>query len=123
MSATVRIIQPVLGDHKRIDPVRLPATSPHNDEAYDLYLRGRYFWNKRTIEGFQQAITYFQQAVVKDPNYARAYAGIADSYSLLGGYSGVQQNEWMAKARAAAQRALQLDDNLPEAHTAMALIV
>jgi TolB-like protein/DNA-binding winged helix-turn-helix (wHTH) protein/lipoprotein NlpI len=116
-------IQLVLGENKRIEPAHLRASSPRNDEAYDLYLRGVYFWNKRTIEGFQQAITYFQQAVVKDPNYARAYAGIADSYSLLGGYSGVPQNEWMAKARAAAQRALQLDDNLPEAHTAMGLIV
>jgi TolB-like protein/DNA-binding winged helix-turn-helix (wHTH) protein/Tfp pilus assembly protein PilF len=116
-------IQLVLGDHKGTDPLRVRTTSPHNDEAYDLYLRGRYFWNKRTIEGFQQAITYFEQAVAKDPNYARAYAGIADSYSLLGGYTGAPQAEWMAKARAAAQRALQLDDNLPEAHTALALIV
>ena len=116
-------IQRVLGDQKRIDPIRRRAASPHNDEAYDLYLRGRYFWNKRTIEGFRQAINYFQQAVTKDPNYAQAYAGIADSYSLLGGYSGAPQAEWMAKARDAAQRALQLDDNLPEAHTALALIV
>ena len=116
-------IQLVLGDHKNIVPQRARTSSPNNDEAFDLYLRGRYFWNKRTIEGFQQAITYFQQAVSKDPNYARAYAGIADSYSLLGGYRGVPQEGSMAKARAAAQHALQLDDNLPEAQTALALIV
>jgi TolB-like protein/DNA-binding winged helix-turn-helix (wHTH) protein len=116
-------IQLVLGDHQKIVPQDVRTSSPNNDEAFDLYLRGRYFWNKRTIEGFQQAITYFQQAVTKDPNYARAYAGIADSYSLLGGYRGVPQEGSMAQARAAAQHALQLDDSLPEAHTALALIV
>jgi TolB-like protein/DNA-binding winged helix-turn-helix (wHTH) protein/lipoprotein NlpI len=104
-------------------PVRQSAPSPQTYEAYDLYLRGRYFWNKRTIEGFQQAINYFQQATAKDPNYARAYAGLADSYALLGGYSAVPQAELMAEARAAAERALQLDDSSPEAHTALALIV
>lgn len=93
------------------------------DEAFDLYLRGRYFWNKRTAEGFQQGIHFFEQAVEKNPKYAPAYAGLADSYSLLGGYSGLAQIESMAKARAAAQRALELDDSLPEAHTALALIV
>ena len=91
-------------------------------EAYDLYLKGRFFWNKRTIEGFQQAIDYFQQAIAKDPNYARAYAGLADSYALMGGYSTMPQMETMPKARAAALKALELDPNLAEAHTSLALI-
>ena len=100
-----------------------PALSPNAYEAYDLYLKGQYFWNKRTVEGFQRAIDYFQQAIIKDPSYARAYAGLADSYALISGYIGVPQAEFMPKARAAALRALELDDSLPEAHAALALIV
>jgi tetratricopeptide (TPR) repeat protein len=92
-------------------------------EAYDLYLKGQYFWNKRTIEGFERAIAYYQQAIAKDPNYARAYAGLANSYSLLTGYSMAPPSEYMPKARAAALRALEQDQGLPEAHTALALIV
>jgi tetratricopeptide (TPR) repeat protein len=75
------------------------------------------------VEGFQRAIDYFQQATVKAPSYARAYAGLADSYALISGYSGAPQGEFMPKARAAALRALELDDSLPEAHAALALIV
>ena len=63
-------------------PARLPATGAKSYEAYDLYLKGRYFWNKRTAEGFRQAADYFQQAIDKDPNYGRAYAGLADTFSL-----------------------------------------
>jgi tetratricopeptide (TPR) repeat protein len=88
--------------------------------AYDLYLKGQYYWNKRWL---QQAIEYFQQATAEDPNYARAYAGLADCYALLGGYSGRPQNEFMPQAPTAALRALELDGNLAEAHTALALIV
>ncbi len=90
--------------------------------AYDLYLRGRYFWNKRTGEGFRQAADYFQKAIDKDPNYAPAYAGLADTFALMSSWTQVPQNEFMPKARAAALRALQLDDNLAEAHTSLALI-
>ena len=108
-----------LGDHKRLEPISetLSANSP---EAYDLYLKGQYYWNKRWLP---QAIQNFQQATAKDPNYARAYAGLADSYALIGGYSGRPQNEFMPQARSAALRALELDGNLAEAHTALALIV
>ena len=88
--------------------------------AYDLYLRGRYFWNKRTGEGFRQAADYFQKAIDKDPNYAPAYAGLADTFALMSSWTQVPQNEFMPKARAAALRALQLDDNLAEAHTSLA---
>jgi TolB-like protein/DNA-binding winged helix-turn-helix (wHTH) protein/Tfp pilus assembly protein PilF len=96
--------------------------SPSSYQAYDLYLKGRYFWNKRTKEGFQQAADYFQQSIVTDPNYARAYAGLADTFALMSSWSFVPQTEAIPKARAAALRALQLDDNLAEAHTSLALI-
>jgi TolB-like protein len=88
--------------------------------AYDLYLRGRYFWNKRTGEGFRQAADYFQKAIDKDPNYAPAYAGLADTFALMSSWTLVPQNEFMPKARTAALRALELDDNLAEAHTSLA---
>ena len=105
----------------------LPAVNPSNNQpnyaAYDLYLRGLFFWNKRTIQGFQQAIRYFQQAIAKDPNYAPAYAGMASAYTLLTSYSLAPTSVYMPKARAAALRALELDERLPEAHVALALIV
>jgi TolB-like protein/DNA-binding winged helix-turn-helix (wHTH) protein/Tfp pilus assembly protein PilF len=116
-------IQLTLGAPKPVTPTGRPALSPQAFEAYDLYLKGQYFWNKRTVQGFRQAIEYFQQAIAKDAGNARAYAGLADSYALMGGYSLAPQTESMPKARVAALRALQLDDTLAEAHTALALIV
>jgi TolB-like protein/DNA-binding winged helix-turn-helix (wHTH) protein/Tfp pilus assembly protein PilF len=100
---------------------RKPA-SPGSYQAYDLYLKGRYFWNKRTKDGFQQAADYFQRSIAIDPSYARAYAGLADTYALMSSWSFVPQSEAIPKARAAALRALQLDDSLAEAHTSLALI-
>src|SRR5713226_5122412 len=100
-----------------------PALSPKSAEAHDLYLKGLHFWNKRTVPGFQQAIEYFQQATTMDPNYAAAYAGLANSYTLLTAYTSAPANLYMPRARAAALRALELDEGLPEAHTALALIV
>ena len=99
------------------------AKSPESYETYDLYLRGRYFWNKRTPEGFQRAVDYFQQAIAQDPKDARAYAGLADTYAMMSSWNLVQPTEFMPKARAAALKALQLDDALPEAHASLALIV
>jgi len=120
-------VQRALGEHKPIASTAAapaqPALSPQAFEAYNLYLKGLYFWNKRTGEGFQQAIGYFQQAVQKDPSDARAYAGLAVSYALWGAYSGAPPAEFAGQARAAAQRAIQLNDRLPEAHAALALIV
>jgi TolB-like protein/DNA-binding winged helix-turn-helix (wHTH) protein/Tfp pilus assembly protein PilF len=116
-------IQIALWDRKPITPLAPQVSTPQNYEAYDLYLKGQYFWNKRTIEGFERAIDYYQQAIAKDPNYARAYAGLADSYTLIASYSATSPSEYMPKARAAALRALELDKDLPEAHTALALIV
>jgi TolB-like protein/DNA-binding winged helix-turn-helix (wHTH) protein/Tfp pilus assembly protein PilF len=91
-------------------------------EAYDLYLEGRYFWNQRTDLGFQRAADYFQQAIAKDPNYAQAYAGLADTYGLMSTWYMAPQSEFMPKARAAALKALELDDSLAEAHTSLALV-
>jgi TolB-like protein/Tfp pilus assembly protein PilF len=115
-------IQRALGADKfalAAEPARRSSTSY---DAYDLYLKGRYFWNKRTGDGFEQAINYFQQAIAKDPNYAQAYAGLSDSYILLAAYSGAPPAEPMQKARAAATKALRLDEGLAEAHTSLALI-
>jgi TolB-like protein/DNA-binding winged helix-turn-helix (wHTH) protein/Tfp pilus assembly protein PilF len=101
----------------------LPAKSRANSyEAYDLYLKGRYCWNKRTGEGFRQAIDYFQQAIDKDPSYGEAYAGLADTYGLMSTWYAGPQNELMPKARTAALRALELDESLAEAHASLALI-
>ena len=99
-----------------------PAVSPNSYEAYDLYLQGRYFWNKRSPEGFERAANYFQQAIARDPNYARAYAGLADTYGLMSAWFFMPHNESMPKARAAALKALELDDSLAEAHASLALI-
>ncbi|HEY3972859.1 MAG TPA: winged helix-turn-helix domain-containing protein [Candidatus Sulfotelmatobacter sp.] len=98
------------------------AASTTSSEAYDLYLKGRYFWNRRTPQGFQQAADYFQQAIAKDPNYARAYAGIADTFALMSTWNAVPQNEFMPRARTAALKALALDETLAEAHASLALI-
>ena len=90
-------------------------------EAYQLYLKGRFFWNKRTRDGFQKGVDYFQQAVEKDPSYALAYAGLADSYALLGAalYGAAPSREAMPKAKAAAAKALELDESLANAHAAL----
>ena len=96
--------------------------SPEQYVAYDSYLRGRYFWNKRTAEGFEQAIKSFEEAIAKDPNYARAYVGLADTYALISGYDLAPKNETIPKAREAIAKALALDDGLAEAHASMAVI-
>jgi TolB-like protein/DNA-binding winged helix-turn-helix (wHTH) protein/Flp pilus assembly protein TadD len=99
-----------------------PAPGATTYEAYDLYLKGRYFWNKRTREGLQQAADYFQQAIDQDPTYGRAYAGLADTFSLMSAWYMGPQNELMPKARTAALQALKLDESLAEAHASLALI-
>jgi len=102
------------------DRLTRPETS--SAEAYELYLKGRYYWNKRTQETAKKAVEYFQQAIDLDANYALAYAGIADSYIILGVYSALPPHEAFTKAKAMAQKALQLDDSLAEAHTALAYV-
>ncbi|HKP12324.1 MAG TPA: tetratricopeptide repeat protein, partial [Blastocatellia bacterium] len=93
-----------------------------NTEAYQLYLKGRFYWNKRTAESLRRGIEFFNQAIAADPGYALAYAGLADSYNILASYSASAPDEAFPKARAAAARALQLDERLPEAHASMAFV-
>jgi Tfp pilus assembly protein PilF len=91
-------------------------------EAYQLYLKGRYFWNKRTEDGLLQAINYLNQAIERDPQYALAYAGLADAYLVEGWVGQLPPNEIYPKAREAATKALELDSALAEAHNALATI-
>ena len=93
-----------------------------NTEAYQLYLKGRFYWNKRTPDGLQKGIEYFQQAIDSDPEYALAYAGLADSYNILVTYSALAPHDAFPKAKAAASRALEIDRKLAEAHTSMAFV-
>jgi serine/threonine-protein kinase len=96
--------------------------STQNPEAYSLYLRGRYYWNKRTTEAFRNSIGQFREAIAMDPAFALAYAGLADSYALLGdaGHTAIPPREAFAKARAAVQKAIELDETVAEAHTSLA---
>lgn len=115
-------IQLKIGVHEPINSGQASLLSDKASEAYVLYLKGLYFCNKRTVLGLQQAIRYFQQAIDKDHADAKAYAGLAQAYALMGGYNVMPPTESMPKARAAARRALQLDERLPEAHAALAVI-
>lgn len=89
-------------------------------EAEDFYLKGRYFWNKRTPESLNQAVDYFTQAIVHDPNYAPAYVGLADCYNLLREYTVMSPAEAYPRALAAAKKAVELDDQSSEAHASLA---
>lgn len=91
-------------------------------EANDLYVKGRFFWNKRTGADLRKAVDYFNQAIAKDPNYARAYVGLADSYLLFPGYSVAAPQDSIPQARAAVKKALELDNTLGEAYVASAKI-
>jgi TolB-like protein/DNA-binding winged helix-turn-helix (wHTH) protein/Tfp pilus assembly protein PilF len=115
-------VELTLGENRARVASRLPAPTPVSNDAYNLYLQGRYFWNERTASGLRQAAECFQEAVDKDPNYARAYAGLADADALLSTWNYAPASEYMPKARAAALKALQIDESLPEAHTTLALI-
>ncbi len=90
-------------------------------EAYRLYLMGRHFWNQRTIESFHKGLEYFRAATERDPNYARAYSGLADCYGLLGAYMVKRPEETFPAAKAAALRAIELDEGLAEGHSSLAL--
>ena len=103
------------GDQKR----RLFKRHTENTEAYQLYLKGRYYWNKRTPEYLERAITYFEQAIETDPAYALAYAGLADSYILL---HTLPPTEVMPRAKVAALKALEIDDSLAEGHSSLAKV-
>jgi TolB-like protein/DNA-binding winged helix-turn-helix (wHTH) protein/Flp pilus assembly protein TadD len=94
-----------------------------NPQAYESFLKGRYFWNKRTADGLKVALAYFNQAIEEDPKYAQAYSGLADTYALLGDwqYAVMTPKEALPKAKAAAIKALELDSGLGEAHTSLAV--
>ena len=100
----------------------IAKTPTVNAEAYELYLKGRFFWNKRTGTDLRKAIDYFNQAIAKDPNYALAYVGLADSYLLLSSYAAVSPAESLPPARSALKKALELDDSLAEAHASFGLL-
>jgi TolB-like protein/Tfp pilus assembly protein PilF/phage shock protein PspC (stress-responsive transcriptional regulator) len=101
----------------------IAARPTENTEAHQLYLKGRFFWNKRTGNDLRKSIDYFEQAITADPNYALAYAGVADAYVFLPGYTAGTPKDCYPKAMAAAKKALELDDTLSEAHTALALAI
>jgi TolB-like protein/Flp pilus assembly protein TadD len=100
----------------------IAKTPTVNPEAYELYLKGRFFWNKRTGDDLRKSIEYLKQAVTKDPGYALAYAGLADSYGLLRFYAGASPAESVVPGAAAAEKALELDDSLAEPHASLGLI-
>ena len=102
------------------EQARLSGKRPIDPEAYQAYLQGRYYWNKRTEEDIRKAIGYFQRAINKEPNYALAYAGLADSYLVLSLYSSAPWQDTYRQAKAAATKALEIDDNLAEAHATLA---
>jgi len=104
------------------DEKRMAKSYTANPEAYQDYLKGRYWSNKTTEEGFSKGIEYFQQAISKDPTYALAYSGLSDSYSLRGVYGFAAPKETYPRANEAALKALEIDDTLAEAHTSQAVI-
>jgi tetratricopeptide (TPR) repeat protein len=101
---------------------QLEKKGTENPEAHRLYLLGRSFWNQRTGDGLKKALDYFEQALVKDPNYALAHVGLADCYVVLPEYGAAPSKQAMPKARAAALTALKLDDTLGEAHAALGMV-
>jgi tetratricopeptide (TPR) repeat protein len=108
-----------LSGQERISMAKKPTANP---EAYELYVKGRFFWNKRTGADFRRAIDYFNQAIGKDPGYALAYVGLADSYLLLSNYGAAAPKDSIPQAKAAALKALELDSNLAEVHATLALL-
>ena len=106
-----------------VDQSRMQKQYTASAEAYELYLKGRFYWNKRTPDDFKKSIGFFEQAIEKDPNYAMAYSGLADAYTLLTVYSNESPRELMPKAKKAALKALELDDKLADAHASFGQIM
>jgi eukaryotic-like serine/threonine-protein kinase len=116
----VRQLQPRL---TRKEKKRLVRRQTNNAEAYQLYLKGRHHWNRWTKQGFDTGIEYFQRAIEKDPRYALAYVGLADSYVLLGWNSHLSPKDAFREGKEAAMKALQIDKDLAEAHTSLAAVL
>jgi len=119
VSQSVRLRITGAGDARRV------KRFTESTVAYELYLKGRYYWNRRTPDDLMRSVEFFKQAISADPQYALAYAGLADAYSVLGslGYDVLPPSEVVPKAKAAALRALELDDELAEAHAAMGFVL
>ena len=117
--AIAETLQAKLSGAEKSSIAKAPTANP---EAYELYLKGRFFWNKRTGDDLRKSIEYLKQAIAKDPGYALAYAALADSYGLLRFYGGASPAESVVPAQAAAKKALELDDSLAEAHASLGLI-
>lgn len=105
-----------------VDQSRMVKMYTADTEAYQLYLKGRFYWNKRTPADIQKSVPFFEQAIEKDPKYALAYTGLADAYALIPVYTRVPAREYMPKAKEAALKALALDDSLAEAHASLGQI-
>jgi TolB-like protein/Flp pilus assembly protein TadD len=103
------------------DTAKVEKSYTTNPEAFQLYLKGRFYWNKRTTESLKQAVEYFNQAIEKDPNYAPAYSGLAECYVLFTMYSIALPTDCMPKAKAAALKAIEIDDSFAETHTALGI--
>ena len=113
-------LQATLTGSEKNSIAKVPTANP---EAYELYLKGRFFWNKRTAADLRKSIEYFNQAIAKDPNYALAYAGLADSYVILSVFGAASPQDSIPQARVAAKKALELDDTLAEAHASSGRIL
>ena len=116
---TAKLKLKLTGEEQR----RLAKGDSTNPEAYQFYLRGRYFWNKRTSDGIKQAIEHFQKSIERDPNFALGYVGLADSYTGLTFYNFAAPHEAMPKAKESATKALALDNTLAEAHASLAHVL
>src|SRR5437899_362820 len=117
--AIAETLQAKLTGAEKSSIAKAPTANP---EAYELYLKGRFFWNKRTGDDLRKSIEYLKQAIAKDPGYALAYAGLADSYGLLRFYGDASSEESVVPGKAAAKKALELDDSLAEPHASLGLI-
>src|SRR5262249_7306804 len=103
-------------------PASASAASQQSFDVFDIYLRGRYYWNTRTEEGLKRSLQYFQEAIDRSPGYALPYAGLADAYNVLALYGFAPRNDALRHASEAASKALALDDTVAEAHAALAFI-
>ena len=116
------VSQRLLARGDNMDHAQLTRNYSPDSEAYRLYLQGRYNWNKRTVEGLQSGIDYFGKAIMRDQDYALAYAGLADCYLLLNVYNVTSADDSFPKAEAASRKALSINESLAEAHTSLAFV-
>jgi len=118
---SAKIVEALRMQLTREEKKNLQKRFTENSEAYQLYLQGRYFWSRRNEEGLKAATRFFEKALEKDPNYALAWAGLADTYSLMGEYTNISRRELFPKQMAAVNKALEIDSRLAEAHISLAI--